>query len=81
MQRQYFLDFLELEVKLIRRELKKIKELRPFDNDNLLNLASMISGDRIPSTKGEQKDPEQILIILHKFIICDFFKGLKLQCK
>ena len=52
-----FLDLPESEVKLIRRELKKIKELRSFDNDNLLNLASMISGDRIPSTKGEQKDP------------------------
>jgi len=51
------LDLPESEVKLIRRELKKIKELRSFDNDNLLNLASMISGDRIPSTKGEQKDP------------------------
>ena len=52
-----FLDLPESEVKLIRRELKKTKELRSFDNDNLLNLASMISGDRIPSTKGEQKDP------------------------
>ena len=55
MQRQYFLDFLELEVKLIRRELKKIKELRPFDNDNLLNLASMISGKELLPLKVNRK--------------------------
>ena len=59
-----FLDLPESEIKLIRKELKKIKELRSFDNDNLLNSVSMISGNRITSTKGEQKDPWQILITL-----------------
>ena len=48
-----FLDLPESEVKLIRRELKEIKELRSFDNDNLLNLVSMISDNRITSTEGE----------------------------
>ena len=59
-----FLDLPESEVKLIRRELKKIKELRSFDNDNLLNSVSMISDNRITSTEGEQKGPWQILITL-----------------
>ena len=59
-----FLDLPESEVKLIRKELTKIKELRSFDNDNLLNSVSMISDNRITSPKGEQKGPWQILITL-----------------
>ena len=58
------LDLPASEVKVIRRELKKIQELRAFDNDNLLNLASKISSSKIDTTPAEQKNHWQILITL-----------------